>query len=298
MTATNGTRRLALWSIIVAFGVMGIKFVAWWLTGSVALYSDALESIINVIASFAVWLAIGYAQRPADESHPYGHHKAEYFSAVLEGVLIVIAALLIIREAVPAFSDPTLNETLWLGIAVNVLAGAINGLWAWLLISRGRASRSPALTADGFHILSDVVTSVGVVAGLVLAIFTGYLILDPLLAILVALNILWQGSKIVFESMNGLLDHALAPEQQEEIRAIIAENSTGAIEFHDLKTREAGTAQFAEFHLIVDRQMSVEQSHRICDRIEGALHKAVPGIRVTIHVEPDYKQKPEEGFAV
>lgn len=296
-TMTN-IRRLAAWSILISFLVMGIKFVAWWLTGSVALYSDALESIINVIASFAAWLAIGIAQRPADDAHQFGHHKAEYFSAVFEGVLIVIAALLIFSEAVQAIRTPTLEGAPWQGLAVNIAAGAINAAWATLLIRRGRKARSPALVADGKHIMADVFTSVGVVAGVTLAYLTGYLILDPLLAIAVALNILYQGYKIISSSINALMDHALDEEEQAVIRRTIADNSQGAIEFHDLKTREAGSAKFAEFHLVLDGAMSVERSHAICDRIETALHKACPGIRVTIHVEPHHKSKPGEGFAL
>lgn len=297
-TDVKQIRRLAFWSILVSLFVMGIKFIAWWLTGSVALYSDALESIINVIASFVAWLAIGYAQRPADETHQFGHQKAEYFSAVVEGMLIVFAAMLIVSEAVGALLEPTLRGAPWQGIMINIVAGAINGFWAYLLISRGRKARSPALVADGSHILADVVTSVGVVAGLSLAYLTGYLILDPLLAIAVAINILFQGYKIISRSINALMDHALSEGEQALIRRTIAEHSKGAIEFHDLKTREAGSARFAEFHLVLDGEMSVEASHAICDRIEKALHEASPGIRVTIHVEPHHKSKPEEGYAI
>jgi len=295
---SGNIRGIAFISIGVALVVMAIKFIAWWLTGSVALYSDALESIVNVIASFAAWYAIGFALRPADDGHPFGHNKAEYISAVLEGVLIVVAALLIIHQAWPAFAMPTLNDTPAAGLWINAAATAINSFWALLLLKAGRRLKSPALEADGQHIMTDVVTSVGVLAGLVLAIMTGYPILDPILAILVAVNILWQGYKLIFSSVNALLDRALDVEQQDIIRAIIADKSQGAIEFHDLKTRESGPVRFAEFHLIVDRNMSVEASHRICDRIEHALHDAMPGIRVTIHVEPDFKQKPDEGIAL
>ncbi len=291
-------RRLAFWSILVSLFVMGIKFIAWWQTGSVALYSDALESIINVIASFVAWLAIGYAQRPADDTHQFGHQKAEYFSAVVEGILIVFAAMMIVSEAMGAIMEPTLKGAPWQGIMINILAGTINGFWAFLLISRGRKARSPALVADGNHIFADVVTSVGVVGGLSLAYLTGYLVLDPLLAIAVAINILYQGYKIISSSINALMDHALPEDEQALIRQTIVEHSQGAIEFHDLKTREAGTAKFAEFHLVLDGSMSVEQSHGICDRIETALHEASPGIRVTIHVEPHYKSKPGQGYAI
>lgn len=293
MTGPGEIRRLAAWSIAISFAVMGVKFVAWKMTGSVALFSDALESIVNVIASFIAWYAIGFSQRPADESHPFGHHKAEYFSAVLEGVLIVVAALLIVQEAWQAFSTPRLADDPWAGMAVNAGAGAVNGFWAWLLVTRGRRAKSPALVADGQHILSDVVTSAGVLLGLFAALITGHAILDPVLALLVAINILWQGYKLIGGSLNALMDHALSEDEQAEISQIIADSSEGALEFHDLKTREAGPARFAEFHLVVPSAMSVARSHEICDAIEAALKERLPGIRVTIHVEPEHKKKPD-----
>ena len=245
-------RLLAAGSIGVALGVMALKYWAWLLTGSVALYSDALESVVNVIAAVVAWLAIGYSMKPADHDHPYGHHKAQYFSAVAEGVLIVLAAIMILREAFPVMmAGGRPIAAFGPGVAVNLSAAAINGFWAVLLLRTGRAAGAPALTADGHHILSDVVTSVGVVAGLVLALATGWLVLDPLLAIVVAINIIWQGWKVIGSSVQGLMDRALPEEEQERIRSIVSENATGAIEFHDLKTREAGMVRFAEFHLIV-----------------------------------------------
>lgn len=291
MSDKNIVRRLAFWSIVVAFGVMALKFVAWWLTGSVALLSDALESIVNIVASLAAFYAVRVSQMPADTNHPFGHHKAEYLSAVLEGVLIVVAALLIFREAFLAFFEPRVLAAPVAGLAVNALAAVANGVWAWLLISTGRRMRSPALVADGRHLNSDVVTSVGVLAGLVLAIVTGWSWLDPALAMFVAVNILWQGWRLVSESVQGLMDVALEPGDVAEIGRVIEAHSTGALEFHDLKTREAGRARFIEFHLVVPSEMTVRHSHEICDRIEDALHQAMPGSRVTIHVEPEHKAK-------
>ena len=291
-------RLLAAGSIGVALGVMALKYWAWLLTGSVALYSDALESVVNVIAAVVAWLAIGYSMKPADHDHPYGHHKAQYFSAVAEGVLIVLAAIMILREAFPVMmAGGRPIAAFGPGVAVNLSAAAINGFWAVLLLRTGRAAGAPALTADGHHILSDVVTSVGVVAGLVLALATGWLVLDPLLAIVVAINIIWQGWKVIGSSVQGLMDRALPEEEQERIRSIVAENATGAIEFHDLKTREAGMVRFAEFHLIVPAAMTVAESHAICDRIEHALHAHFRNVRTTIHVEPEEKAK-EDGIAV
>lgn len=290
----NLVRRLAFWSIPLALGVMGLKFVAWFLTGSIALYSDALESTVNVIAALAAFIAIGYAQKPADTDHPYGHHKAEYFSAVLEGVLIVVAALLIVHEAIGGLIAPVQIEAPALGLAINGSAAVINGIWAYVLIRAGRRYRSPALSADGHHILSDVVTSVGVIVGLILAIMFDQPRLDPLLALIVAINVLWQGSKVITASVGGLMDQAIDPADEVRIHQIIKAEADGAIEAHDIKTRMAGRVSFVEFHLVVDGGMTVEQSHTICDRLEAALKREVDGIQVIIHVEPGHKAK-EEG---
>jgi cation diffusion facilitator family transporter len=284
-------RRLAAWSIVVALGVMALKFVAWRMTGSVALYSDALESIVNVIAAGAALWAISVSHKPADRDHQFGHHKAEYFSAVLEGVLIVVAALLIIAEVWRAFQNPTPLEQAWEGLAVNGLAAMINGVWAAVLIRVGRRGRSPALEADGRHIMTDVVTSVGVIAGLVGAVLTGWHLLDPLLALIVALNILWQGWKVIGSSLDGLMDKAVPVEETMHIRDVISAHSNGALEVHDLKTRIAGRATFIEFHMVVDAAMTVGDSHAICDRVEEALKAEIPSVRVVIHVEPDDEAK-------
>jgi cation diffusion facilitator family transporter len=291
MPVKQRIRRLAFASIFVAFGVMALKFAAWRVTGSVALYSDALESIVNVIAACAAYWAISVSHKPADADHPHGHHKAEYFSAVTEGVLIVLASLLIMREAWDALQAPRLMDEPALGLAINGLAAVVNLAWATLLIRTGRKERSPALEADGRHIMTDVVTSVGVIIGLVGAILTGWAVLDPLLAIIVALNILWQGWKVIGQSVQGLMDVAADPVETRRIRDIISVNSKGAIEVHDLKTRIAGRATFIEFHLVVDSTMTVGESHVICDRIEAALQAEIPSVRVIIHVEPDDEAK-------
>lgn len=284
-------RRLSFWTIFVGIAVLGLKLLSWWLTGSVALLSDAMESIVNVAASLMVFYAIRVAARPADENHPFGHFKAEYISAVVEGILILLAAALIAREAMMAFMSPRTLDAPALGIALNVAASIANGAWGFVLIRYGRRARSPALVADGRHLWTDVITSVGVVFGLVLAIATGWLWLDPLMAIIVAISIVFHGSKIVMSSIHGLMDAAMEPEDRALVERIIAEAGEGALEFHDLKTREAGRARFIEFHLVVPSEMTVEQSHEICDRIEDALEDQLPGARVTIHVEPAHKAK-------
>jgi cation diffusion facilitator family transporter len=291
MLAKRKVALLAFWSIVIALVVMALKFVAWWLTDSVALYSDALESVVNVIAAFAAFLAIRVSHMPADRDHPFGHHKAEYFSAVLEGVLIVVAALLILAEVRRSWNAPAPLTEPWLGLGVNGLAALINLVFAALLIRVGRAERSPALVADGRHVMTDVVTSAGVIAGLIGAALTGWTLLDPLLALIVAANILWQGWNVITASLGGLMDRAVDPDETLRIRDIISANSRGALEVHDLKTRTAARATFIEFHLVVEAGMSVGEAHAICDRIEDALKAEVPSVRVIIHVEPDDEAK-------
>ncbi|MGP4804738.1 cation diffusion facilitator family transporter [Agrobacterium cavarae] len=283
-------RKLAFWGIPFSFLVLGLKLSAWWVTGSVALLSDGLESTVNVVAAFIAYFVIRYAQKPADDDHQFGHHKAEYLSAVVEGVLIVVAALLIVKEAWGGLFEPRLPEAPVLGLAINAFAGGLNAVWATILIRVGRKQASPALTADGHHIMSDVVTSIGVLIGLVLAIVTGYAILDPLLAILVAINILIQGSKVILHSLSGLMDKAVEPEEDEAIKKAIAENSAGVLNVHDLKTRRAGSAAFIDFHVVVPASMSVGAAHEICDRLEDAIRGVIPGATLAIHVEPESEQ--------
>lgn len=286
---------IALWSIVVSLFVLALKVAAWRITGSVALYSDALESIVNVVAAAAALWAIRISHKPADTDHPFGHHKAEYLSAVLEGVLIVVAALLILAEVWRSWQIHAPLDQPWTGLAVNGAASVVNGVWAMVLIRNGRAQKSPALVADGQHIMTDVVTSVGVIAGLIGAVLTGWQILDPLLAVVVALNILYQGWHVIGASMNGLMDRAVDIPEHMRIRDIISTHSRGALEVHDLKTRIAGRATFIEFHMVVDANMTVGESHVICDRIEDALKADIPSVRVIIHVEPDDEAKLPKG---
>jgi len=278
-------------SVIVGVVCMAIKYLAYQQTGSVALYSDALESIVNLIASLAALVAIRIGSIPADKNHPYGHHKAELFSAVLEGALIIVAALLILREAYDAFFSVRTIENAGIGLVINGAATAINAAWATFLIDRGRRWKSAALAADGWHILTDVVTSVGVLVGIALAALTGWYILDPIIAIAVAINILWAGYRIIQGSLSSLMDEAAAPEIQTKIRDAIRNAGGGALEAHDIRTRYAGRVTFIEFHLVVPGAMSVAESHEICDRIEGAIEHDIEGSDVIIHVEPETKSK-------
>lgn len=292
--ADNETRLrlLATASIAVALVVMGIKYLAYVVTGSVALYSDALESVVNVVAACAALFAVWMSSKPPDREHPYGHHKAELLSAVLEGALIIVAAVLIVREAAEAFLTPRAINDPVQGLLINGVATVLNAGWSAFLINRGRAWRSPAIEADGWYVMTDVWTSVGVLGGIVLATVTGWTVLDPLLALAVAANILYAGYRIVGRSVSGLLDEAAPEEMQARIRGAIAAHGDGAIEAHDIRTRHAGRATFIEFHLVVPGDMSVDEAHDICDRLEAALEAEIEGSDVIIHIEPDRKAKP------
>jgi cation diffusion facilitator family transporter len=287
----TSVRSLAQGSIAVGLLVLGMKYAAYHLTGSVALLSDAIESIVNVVTAIVVLLATTLSAKPADDDHPYGHHKAEYFSAVLEGVLIVLAAILILREAYQSYLTPRLVEAPWVGLLLNAAASVINAGWAWVLIRQGRIHRSPALAADGRHLLSDVYSSIGVLGGVGVAALSGIAILDPILAALVALNILWAGWGLMKESLSGLMDEAIPPAMLASIKQTISAHADGAIEAHDLRTRRAGSMTFIDFHLVVAGSTTVSAAHDICDKLETAIRQEIGEALITIHVEPDDKAK-------
>jgi cation diffusion facilitator family transporter len=284
--------RYAIQSVVVAVIVVVLKAIAYWITGSIALLSDALESIINVVVAGAAYIALRVSETPPDAKHPFGHHKAEYFSAVLEGALIIVAALAIFREASLHFFEPKALEAPGFGIAVNIVASAINAVWGWHLLRIARREKSPALDADAKHVLSDVVSSAGVVIGLMAAVFTGWMQLDALVGAGVGIYILVQGWGLVKDSVGGLMDQAADPETLATIRAVIAKAADdGAIEAHDLQTRHAGPITCIQFHLVVPATMTVTEAHDICDRIENGLREAISGARLSIHVEPENKAK-------
>jgi cation diffusion facilitator family transporter len=290
--------RLALGGIAVGVLVLALKYAAYRVTGSVALYSDAAESIVNVATAVAAFFAVRWSAVPPDANHPYGHHKVEYLSAVMEGVLIVIAALAILRKAYFGYFEPQPIGAPALGLAINGVATVINVVWCFLLFRVGRKRRSPALLADAHHLFTDVVTSLGVLVGVALVAFTGWLVLDSIIAGLVALHILWGGWVLMRQSIGGLMDEAVSKDVLEKIRQAISKEAEGALEAHDLRTRHAGRTTFIEFHLVVPGTMSVDDSHAICDRIEAALKDDVEGASVTIHVEPENKAKLHGGVPV
>lgn len=290
--------KLALGSIAVGIVVLGLKYLAYRLTGSLGLYSDALESIINVATAGAAFFAVRVSAAPPDAGHPYGHHKAEYLSAVLEGVLIVVAALVILREAYLGFFAPKPLDAPFIGLMVNAAASIINAVWCSILFRYGRRWKSPALLADGRHLWTDVVTSIGVIVGVGLVAVTGWLQLDAIVAALVAVNILWAGWNLMRESIGGLMDEAVPAETLARVRDIISGRAGGALEAHDLRTRHAGRATFIDFHLVVPGTMTVSESHALCDHIEAALHEEIENAIITIHVEPEEKAKHPGGVPI
>lgn len=287
MARRLSSQALATGSILVALAVLAMKIVAWRLTGSVALYSDAMESFVNVAGALLAWGAIWFAERPADKGHPFGHHKAENFSAIAEGSLIVVAAVLILQEAVMALGATARPEIGAIGLGVSGVALVLNFVWARVLIGAGQLRRSPALEANGRHLMTDVWTTAGVLVGLILVALTGWHILDSLLAAVVALNILREGWKVVVSSAGDLMDSSVASEEREVIETAVRGASQGALQIHDLRTRRAGRVVFIEFHLVVDGHMTVHRAHEICDAIEDSIQAQIPEARTTIHVEPD-----------
>ncbi len=285
------TLTLAAASIAVGSVVLALKALAWWLTGSAALFSDAAETVVNVVAASLAFGALRFAAMPADATHPYGHDKAEFFAAVVEGVLIIVSALAILQHAWQVWRHPVPISAPLQGLLVTAFATALNLAWAGTLLRQGRRLRSPALIADGRHLASDVVTSAALIGGVGLALATGLLWLDPLLAALAAGYILVSGLLVMRDSVGGLMDAAPAPEVVERIRELVAQHAEGALEAHDLRTRHAGRLTFLEFHLVVPGEMSVSAAHGICDRVEEALKQEMAGLAVTIHVEPPHKAK-------
>ena len=289
------TIKAALGGLAISLIVLALKFAAYWVTGSVALYSDALETTINVVGALTALVALWYGERPADVGHPYGHEKAEYISAAIEAFMVVATAFAISREAYLGWQHPHAPETPLMGVLLNGASGLVNLFWALFLIRVGRLWRSPALAASGKHIMTDVWTSGAILAGFALIPVTGWLRLDPTLAAIVAINILWSGGQILRESMRGLMDEASDPATVSDIRRIIAENRGRAIEAHDVRTRVAGKTTFVEFRLIVPGDMTVNESHELCDRIEAAILERLGHASITIHVEPDSRSASASG---
>jgi cation diffusion facilitator family transporter len=283
----SAVRVAGLVSVGVGVVVLALKSLAAWRTASLTLFSDALESVVNVVAAAIAAAAIHYGARPADDDHPFGHSKVEYFSAGIEGGLVVLAAVTIAFQAVQRFgSEPRLPE-LGLGLAVSGLATGLNLALALWLGKVGRRHTSPALEADALHVRSDVWTSVGAYVGFGIAWATRRWELDALVAMAVAVHILFAGLRAMKSSVGGLMDQGLPREQCEAIDAVVGREGPPVVEHHDLRTRRAGPDLFVEFHLVVAGRTTVQASHEVCDRLEAAIRELHPGAHVTIHVEPE-----------
>lgn len=283
--------RAARFSILVSLAVLAIKYAAYAVTGSGALLSDAIETILNVIAASGTLWAVAFSLRPADDNHPYGHGKAEYVWAVIEGTLVVLTALVILGiSAYDAFHLEPLTAP-FLGVALNATAGVVNFFWARFLMHVGRKNASQALIVSGEHVLTDVWASVALVLGVGLIPFTGWTWLDPFLSALVALNVLWTGFGMVRRSVSGLLDEAPSPTETSAVWTVIAANGAGALEAHDLRMRKVGTLTYVDFHLVVPDEMHVFDAHVICDRIETAIRQQIGRASISIHLEPQHMAK-------
>ena len=273
-------------SIAAAVATIGLKFAAYLLTGSVGLFSDAAESVVNLVAAVTALWALTLAARPPDEEHAFGHNKAEYFSSGLESALIIIAAGWIAATAVPRLLEPQPLQNIGIGLGVTLVAAAVNGGAALAILRAGRRLRSITLEADARHLLTDVWTSIGVVAGIVLVGITGWLALDPLIALVVAANIVWTGVRLLRDTAQGLLDMALPPEDQAKISKILARHEERGIRFHAVRTRSAGQRRFVSMHVLVPGGWTVKRGHDLAEEIENDIARDLPQSTFFIHVEP------------
>ena len=279
-------RTLLKLSAAAAVATIAMKTAAWWITGSVGLLSDAMESFVNLASALFAIAMVTVAERPADEDHPFGHGKAEYFSSGFEGLLIVGAALAIIWAAAGRFADPQPLQALGWGLALALASSLVNGLLAWRMLAASREHRSIALEADARHLFADVWTSVGVVAGLLLVPVTGWLWLDPLLAIAIALNILREGAQLARRSIAGLMDSAVEPEVRAQIDRALAQFAHQAIRFDHIVTRRAGQRRFVDVHMHMPANWSLGRAAALRTTVEQALMSEVPGLRASIQLLP------------
>lgn len=286
MLHVRSPRFYPLLSVVAALVTMAVKFLGYMLTGSVGLFSDAAESVVNLAAALvAVW-AVTLAARPADEEHAYGHTKSEYFSSGVEGTLILVAAVVIAMEALPHLVHPQPITQIGLGLTFSTAGAVINGVLAWFMLRAGKQQRSIVLQADARHLFTDVWTTVGVLVGVLLVGLTGWLLLDPIIALLVAANIIWTGVRLIHETGLGLLDTSLPKGDLNQINALLEPYRTQGMLFHALRSRAAGTRRFVSFHVLVPGSWTVLKGHAICEEIELAIRDTLPETTVFTHLEP------------
>jgi cation diffusion facilitator family transporter len=278
--------RFAWLSIVTGTVVFGLKLGAYYLTDSVGLLSDALESTVNIVAAFVALIALKAAARPGNERLHFGLSKAEYFSALIEGLMILVAAGLIMFTAIARFLNPKPLEDVGIGLTVSVLASLLNGAVAWYLMRAGRKHRSIVLTADAKHLMTDVWTSGGVIVAVGLVTLTGWQRLDPIIAMAVALNIVLAGLRLIGSSAMGLLDAALPEDENAVIVDILRKHQSSNVRFHAVQTRESGRQRFVSMHVLVPGEWSVAQGHDLLEAVEQAIRRALPNTVVTTHLEP------------
>lgn len=287
MNAQMGSSTSYAWlSVLTSIVTIALKFGAWLLTGSVGLLSDAIESLVNLAAALVALWTLHYVSTGADDDHNFGHEKAEYFSSGIEGGLILFAAASIIFAAVPRLADPQPLEQLGLGVVLSVLAAMANALCAWFLLKGARAHRSITLEADAHHLLSDVWTTVGVIVAVLLVPLTGWLLLDPVVAIVVALQILWTGWKLISRSFDGLMDKAIPEKELAVIQAILETLRHEGCDYHALRSRQAGRKHFVDVHVLVPGNMTVRAGHDLVERIESEISQRAPNVDIMVHMEP------------
>ncbi len=282
----NSARSYAVLSIVAALCTIALKGFAYWFTGSVGLLSDAMESCVNLLAALVAFWMLSLAAKPPDDDHPYGHSKAEYFSSGTESALIVLAAISISVAAVPRLLHPEPIQQVGLGLGLSLAATAMNAIVAWTLLKAGHRLNSITLRADAHHLLTDVWTSVGVLLGILLVKATGWLFLDPLIALVVAANIIWAGFRLLRESCSGLLDQAIPEPEQRQVKAILERYEASGIRFHALRTRMAGARRFISLHVLVPDTWTVSKGHNLCDQLEVEIVRSLPHTSVITHLEP------------
>ena len=285
MTARSPTFYAGL-SVATSIVVIGLKFWAYHLTGSVGLLSDAVESVVNIVAAMVALWVLAYSAAKPDAEHNFGHEKAEYFSSGIEGTLIFVAAGAIVWAAIPRLFSPRPLDQVGLGIAVSVLASLFNAGCAWMMLGAAREHRSITLEADARHLLTDVWTTVGVIVGVLLVGATGWLILDPVIAILVALQILWTGWSLIARSFQGLMDRAIPDEDRAAIVEVLETLRHQGGDYHALRTRVAGAKSFVDVHVLVPGKMSVQAGHDLVEKLEGDIRARLPHVEVLTHLEP------------
>jgi cation diffusion facilitator family transporter len=276
----------AVMSIVTSLFTIVVKFLAYFLTGSVGLLSDALESFVNLAAALVALATLSYAHSGADADHNFGHEKAEYFSSGIEGALIFVAAGAIVWSALPRLLAPQPIEQVGLGLALSVVAAGANLLCGWSLLKGARDHRSITLEADAHHLLTDVWTTAGVIVGVGLVVITGWLILDPLIAIAVAVNILWTGYRLMRRSFDGLMDRAIPDAERNQIVTVLEQVKSIGGDYHRLRTRTSGKVSFVDVHVLVPGAMSVLEGHDLVEKLENEIREKVPHVEVLTHLEP------------